>query len=130
MKLGLIRAEIFLFIIVFLARSLEALGPQRSGTVPFIFDDNRVFAELNFVRPNGTLRKALAFVDLGTPTLVLDKKLREELQGGQGNQVILRVGELEIKIDSSAVETDTGLGLTGRDGKRTLPVEAVLSGRY
>ena len=128
MKLGLIRAEIFLFIIVFLARSLEALGPQRSGTVPFIFDDNRVFAELNFVRPNGTLRKALAFVDLGTPTLVLDKKLREELQGGQGNQVILRVGELEIKIDSSAVETDTGLGLTGRDGKRTLPVEAVLSG--
>jgi len=35
---------------------------------------------------------------------------------------------LEIKIDSFAVETDTGLGFTGRDGKRTLPVEAVLSG--
>src|SRR5439155_23389729 len=30
--------------------------------------------------------------------------------------------------DSSAVETDTGLGFTGRDGKRTLQVEAVLSG--
>ena len=42
--------------------------------------------------------------------------------------MILRVGDLEIKVDSSAVETDTGLGLTGRDGKRTLPVEAVLSG--
>src|SRR5215469_1860484 len=128
MKPGLIRAEIFLLIIVFLARSLEALDTERSGTVPFIFDDDRVFAELNFVRPNGTLRKALAFVDLGTPTLVLDKKLHEELQAGQGKPVILRVGDLEIKVDSSAVETDTGLGLTGRDGKRTLPVEAVLSG--
>src|SRR5215468_9215644 len=128
MKPGLIKAEIFLLIIVFLARSLEGLDPERSGTVPFIFDDNRVFAELNFVRPNGTLRQALAFVDLGTPTLVLDKKLHEELQAGQGNPVILRVGDLEIKVDSSAVQTDTGLGFTGRDGKRTLPVEAILSG--
>src|SRR5215471_2567257 len=128
MKPRLIRAEIFLLIIVFLARSLEALDTERSGIVPFIFDDNRVFAELNFVRPNGTLRKALALVDLGTPTLVLDKKLHEELQAGQGKPVILRVGDLEIKVDSSAVETDTGLGFTGRDGKRALPVEAVLSG--
>src|SRR5215475_4502195 len=128
MKPGPIKAEIFLLIIVFLARSLEGLDPERSGTVPFIFDDNRVFAELNFVRPNGTLRKALAFVDLGTPTLVLDKKLHEELQVGRGKPVILRVGDLEIKVDSSAVETDTGLGFTGRDGKRALPVEAVLSG--
>jgi hypothetical protein len=68
------------------------------------------------------------FVDLGTPTLVLDKKLHEELQAGQGKPVILRVGDLEIRVDSSAVETDTGLGLTGRDGKRTRPVEAILSG--
>jgi len=127
MKPGLIRAETFLLIIVFLARSLEALDTERSGTVPFIFDDNRVFAELNFVRPNGTMRKALAFVDLGTPTLVLDKKLHEELQAGHGKPVILRVGDLEIKVDSSAVETDTDLGVTGPDGKRTVPVEAVLS---
>ena len=127
MKPGLIRAEIFLLIIVFLARSLEALDPERSGTVPFIFDDNRVFAQLELVRPDGTLRKALAFVDLGTPTLVLDKNLHEELQAGQGKPVILRVGDLEIKVDSSAVETDTDLGITGPDGKRTVPVEAVLS---
>ena len=86
MKPGLIRAEIFLLIIVFLARSLEALDTERSGTVPFIFDDDRVFAELNFVRPNGTLRKALAFVDLGTPTLVLDKNLHEELQGAMASR--------------------------------------------
>src|SRR6516165_12239610 len=119
--------SLFIFLATLLF-SLPASGSDASGTVPFIFDDDRVFAELNFVRPNGTLRKALAFVDLGTPTLVLDKKLHEELQAGQGKPVILRVGDLEIKVDSSAVETDMGLGLTGRDGKRTLPVEAILSG--
>jgi hypothetical protein len=73
MKPGRIRTEIFLLILVFLARASRALDSERSGTVPFIFDDNRVFSQLDFVRPDGTLRKALAFVDLGTPALVLDK---------------------------------------------------------
>jgi hypothetical protein len=128
MKPGLTKTKIFLLILVFLARASEAFGSERSGTVPFIFDDNRVFGELNFARPNGTMRKALAFVDLGTPTLVLDKKLHEELQAGPGKPVILCVGDLKIKVDSSAVETDTGLGVTGPNGKRTVPVEVVLSG--
>lgn len=128
MKPGLIRTEILLLLLVFLTRASQALDSERSGTVPFIFDDNRVFAQLDFVRADGTLRKALAFVDLGTPALVLDKKLYGELQVGQGKPVILRVGHLEMKVDSSAVETDTDLGLTGPNGKRTVPVEAVLSG--
>jgi hypothetical protein len=42
--------------------------------------------------------------------------------------VILRVGDLDVRVESSAVDTDTGLGFTGRDGERTLPVEAILSG--
>ena len=128
MKPGLVRTEILLLLLVFLTRASQALDSERSGTVPFIFDDNRVFAQLDFVRADGTLRKVLAFVDLGTPALVLDKKLHEELQVGQGKPVILRVGHLEMKVDSSAVETDTCLGLTGPNGKRTVPVEAVLSG--
>ena len=128
MKPGLIRTEILLLLLVFLTCASQALDSERSGTVPFIFDDNRVFAQLDFVRADGTLRKVLAFVDLGTPALVLDKKLHEELQVGQGKPVILRVGHLEMKVDSSAVETDTDLGLTGPNGKRTVPVEAVLSG--
>ena len=128
MKPGLIRTDILLLLLVFLTRASQALDSERSGTVPFIFDDNRVFAQLDFVRADGTLRKVLAFVDLGTPALVLDKKLHEELQVGQGKPVILRVGHLEMKVDSSAVETDTDLGLTGPNGKRTVPVEAVLSG--
>jgi hypothetical protein len=128
MKPGLIRTETFLLILVFLARSSEARDSERSGTVPFIFDDNRVFAQLDFVRPNGTLRKAIAFVDIGTPQLVLERSLGKELQLESAKPAVLRIGDLEIEIPMSDVETDTGLGMTGPDGKRTLKVEAVLPG--
>ena len=88
MKPGLIKTEILLLLLLFLGRASQAIDSERSGTVPFIFDDNRVFAQLDFVRPDGTLRKALAFVDLGTPALVLDKKLNEELQVDVSKAVI------------------------------------------
>src|SRR5215471_10566365 len=103
MKPGLARTRIFLLILLFLAHSSELPGSERSGTVPFIFDDNRLFAQLDFVRPDGTLRKAFAFVDLGTPVMVLDRKLQEELHVGQGEPLLLRIGDLEIKVDSSAL---------------------------
>ena len=103
------------------------LGSEPSGTVPFIFDDNRVFTQLEFVRPDGTVRKAYAFVDLGTPVMVLDEKLHQELEVDQRNPLRFRFGELEIKVESSNVETERSLGMTGVDGKRTVPVEAVLS---
>ena len=127
MKLGL--ARIFLLSLVFLGRGAVARGEEltSTGTVPFIFDDNRVFAELAFVRPDGTLRKALAFVDLGTPVMVLDQKLREELEIDKKKFLSFRAGDLEVRVDSSAVESDSGLGATGPDDKRTMPVEAVLS---
>jgi hypothetical protein len=115
-------------ILATLLLSLPASGSNVSGTVPFIFDDNRVFAELTFARPDGTLRKAVAFVDLGTPRMVIDQKLGNELQVDQNKPLRLRVENMEIPIESSAFETDTGLGLTGRDGKRTIPVEAILPG--
>lgn len=121
-------AEISLLILLFLSHPLTLPGAESSGTVPFIFDDNRVFAQLEFVRPDRTLRKVYAFVDLGTPVTVLDKKLHQELQIDQKDRVRFRVGEVEIRIKSSDVETDTGLGMTGAEGKRTVPVEAVLSG--
>src|SRR5215813_7740127 len=119
--------EIFVLTVFFLPRSLALLGAESSGTVPFILDDNRVFAQLGFVRPDGIVRKGYAFVDLGTPVMVLDKKLHQELQVDQKNPLRFYVGELGIRVESSNVETDTGLGMTGADCKRTVPVEAVLS---
>lgn len=105
-----------------------AAATQSSGALPFIFDDNRIFAELEFVRPDGTLRKAIAFVDIGTPQLVLEQSLGKELQIDEGKSAVVRIGALEINVPASDVQTDTGLGTTGPDGKRTLKVEAVLPG--
>jgi hypothetical protein len=99
-----------------------------TGTVPFILDDNRMFAELAFVRPDGSLRKAFAFVDLGTPVPVLDEKLYKELQLDQNKPLVFRIGEIEVRVESRAVQTDTGSFLTGPNGKATIPVEAVLPG--
>jgi hypothetical protein len=101
---------------------------RASGTVPFILDDNRIFAELVFVRTDGTLRTAFAFVDLGTPVPVLNEKLYKELQLDQNKPLVLRIGEIEVRVESRAVQTDTGSFLTGRNGKATIPVEAVLPG--
>src|SRR5215475_4530400 len=120
----------FQLLLIFLATlllSFPVSGSEVSGTVPFIFDDNRVFAELTFVRPDGTLRKAVAYVDVGTPKMALDEKLRQELQPDPGKPLILRFGNLETQIASTEFETDTDLGFTGRDGKRTIQVEAVLA---
>src|SRR5262249_20889879 len=108
--------------------ALPASGSDVSGTVPFIFDDNRIFAELTFVRPDGTPRKAIAYVDIGTPKMAIDEKLRQELQPDPSKPLILRFGNLETKLTSQEFETDDDLGFTGRDGKRTIPVEAVLAG--
>jgi hypothetical protein len=128
MKPGITRSKIFLLILVFLAHSPGALGEERSGTVPFIFDDNRIFAELRFIKADGTERTALAFVDLGTPQLVMSENLRRELQLGQTEPVVFRVGGAEIKVDPSAIATDSGFGMTGPNGKRAVRVEAVLGG--
>ncbi|HXI31303.1 MAG TPA: hypothetical protein VNG89_22860, partial [Vicinamibacterales bacterium] len=107
-----------------------ALGaePASAGTVPFIFDDNRIFAEVVFVRPDGTLRKALAFVDLGTPVPVISERLRQELGVDRNEPLLLRIGRLDIPLDASTVATDSGSSLTGRHGKATAPVEAILPG--
>ena len=118
---------------LFLASACAAVGVSESnavspGTAPFIFDDNRIFVELRFVRPDGTEREALAFVDLGTPQLVISENLRRDLQIEQTKPVVFRMGGVEVKVDASAIATDSGFGMTGPNGKRTIPVEAVLGG--
>jgi len=118
---------------LFLASVWAAVGVSESnavspGTAPFIFDDNRIFVELRFVRPDGTEREALAFVDLGTPQLVISENLRRDLQIEQTKPVVFRMGGLEVEVDASAIATDSGFGMTVPNGKRTISVEAVLGG--
>lgn len=120
----------FLLLVVSQVSSPQMVGGETksSGTVPFIFDDNRIFAEVEFVRPDGTPRKVIAFVDIGTPQLVIEESLGNELDLANAKRAVLRIGDLEIHVPASDVQTDTGLGLTGPNGKRILKVEAVLPG--
>lgn len=52
---------------------VPALAQQApsSGTTSFVFDGNRMYAELAFVRPDGSVHRALAFVDLGSPSMMV-----------------------------------------------------------
>lgn len=94
-----------------------------SGTAPFIFDGNRVYAEVALVRPNGTLRRVLAFVDLGSPSTILSEALFKELQLDQKRPLIFEVGDMPVRVDASTVSSDPWLPYSIGDEGR---VEALL----
>jgi hypothetical protein len=50
-----------------------------SVTLPFTLDHNRMIVEVEFPRPDGTVRKASAWVDTGNEGLVLSQPLATEL---------------------------------------------------
>jgi len=59
-------ARIGAFVLLFVSQAMpvhssvaRAAEIESAGTVPFIFDDNRVFAELKFVRSDGHFEKQL-----------------------------------------------------------------------
>src|SRR5580704_19603079 len=81
------------------------LGSQSasSGTVPFVFDDNRVFTHLTFIRPDGSLRKALAFVDPGSSEPEISNALFEELQLNEHRPLTMQFGDMPVRLDSSHV---------------------------
>ena len=61
-------------------RGVEPPGPgPASVTVPFEMDHNRMFVEVEFLRPDGTVRKARAWMDTGNEALVLQEPLAREL---------------------------------------------------
>jgi len=51
----------------------------RSATVPITLDHNRMFVEVEFDRPDGTVRKARAWVDTGSERLALAEPLARDL---------------------------------------------------
>ena len=50
-----------------------------SVTVPFDMDHNRMFVDVEFVRSDGTVRKARAWMDTGNEALVLQEALARDL---------------------------------------------------
>jgi hypothetical protein len=84
-----------------------ALPIPSTGTAPFIFEGNRIYAELTFVRPDGTSRKVLAFVDLGSPSMILSPPLFRELQLDRQKSLLFTVGDMPVRIDARGVTADT-----------------------
>jgi hypothetical protein len=78
---------------------------------------------LAFIRPDGTLRKTLVFVDLGSPSTILSEALFKELQLDKKTPLTFKIGEMPVRIDPSAVTSDTWLPYSVGDNRR---VEALL----
>ncbi|HMF10599.1 MAG TPA: peptide-binding protein [Thermoanaerobaculia bacterium] len=111
--------------ILFLAgAACYANAPPQSGTAPFVFDGNRVYAELSFLRPDGSLHPALAFVDSGSASMTITASLARELALDRGRPLSFRVGELNVTLPATEVIADPSPPYAvGSD----LKVEAVLA---
>lgn len=96
---------------VLLWSGLPCLGGSHatSGTTSLVFDGNRIYAQLNFVRPDGTLRTAFAFVDMGSPSMIVSDALFKDLHLDQQKSLTFRVGDLPVQVDSSTVTKDPWL---------------------
>jgi len=96
-------------------------------TVPFVFDNNRVFVELTFTLPDGTTRKTLAFVDTGNPDFDLSKSLIDALHIERGKNLNVRLGDFPLEIDSDvrAEGFDAPSMLPGMQVEANLPAKVL-----
>jgi len=89
-----------------------------SESVPFVLDGNRVYAEVEFIAASREPRKALVFVDLGSPSMVLSNELYEELNLGTNKVLGVRIGAMDIPVASRLVSSDVWFPFSiGKDRK-------------
>jgi hypothetical protein len=84
---------------------MASLEEPRSATLPFLFDDNRMFVELEFIRPDGSTRKALAYVNMGQAAPILTDDLFRELQIDKGKPLDFRFGAMALSVNAAATLT-------------------------
>ena len=94
--------------IAFLAAASAAAAARASGTTRFVLDGNRTYAEIAFVRPNGSLHRALVFVDMGSPSMILKEALYRELGLDRGKGLVFRIGSLAVTVPAAEVQSDPG----------------------
>jgi hypothetical protein len=79
-----------------------------TGTTNFVLDGNRMYAELHFVRPDGSVHKARVFVDMGSPSMTLTEPLFKELQLDQNKPLLFRMGDLSVEVPAAEVVSEGG----------------------
>jgi len=77
-------------------------GPS-SGTTPFVLDGNRMYAQVDFLRSDGSAHRALAYVDMGGTSLDLADSLFKELQIGGGRPLRFRIGTLTVEVPAAGI---------------------------
>ena len=105
----------------------SGLACAQTGETSFVLDGNRVYAALDFVRADGSVHRALAFVDMGSRDLELSTALASELEIARQSAIRIRVGALTIRVDTSAISSEREA--PHRIHGSPLTVEAVLSAR-
>ena len=94
------------FTLLFLPFPSSAQSSPASGSTPFVLDGNRMYAELSFVRPDGSFHKTFAFVDMGSPSTILTESLFKGLQLDQKKPLIFRVGDFSVQIPAGDVTSE------------------------
>ena len=77
--------------------------PAISGTAPFVLDGNRMYAQIDFLRPDGSAHRALAYVDMGGTSVVIADTLFKELQIDSTRPMRFKVGALAVQIPAAAI---------------------------
>jgi len=65
-----------------------------------------MYAELGFVRPDGSTHRALAFVDMGSPSMVLRESLFKELRPDQHTPLVFTIGPLRVEVSGADVVSE------------------------
>jgi hypothetical protein len=84
----------------------SAQTPPASGTTALVFDGNRVYAQLSFVPPDGSAHLALAFVEMGSPSMVVTPVLFKELELDRQKPLTFRIGDLPIIVPAKDVTAE------------------------
>ncbi|HUO98268.1 MAG TPA: hypothetical protein VMU01_06345 [Rhizomicrobium sp.] len=84
-------------------------GAPAAATAPVLLDD-RMYVEVTFMRPDGTPRKALALVNMGSGGLILSNALFRELRPAAGKPLHMLFGGMDIAVDGGAVLPETMTG--------------------
>jgi hypothetical protein len=72
----------------------------------FVLDGNRMYAELDFVRSDRSLHRALAYVDMGSPKMTIRESLFRDLNLDRQEILSFKVGDALVEVRTSDVITE------------------------
>ena len=109
----------------------QRLSAVSQGATPFVLDGNRIYAELNFLRPDGSAHRALAFVDMGSPEMTLTSSLFDEVHAAQNSPLRFQIGGVTVEVPSAQVQRESGTPFSvGTDLKVEATLPASVLERY